>query len=63
MFNMDMMRAGADAFGKIADSIERIATIAYAYAKRDQLPCPDDYCDLVAGHVGEHVGTIEHSLP
>lgn len=64
MFNMDLMRQGADAFGKIAESIEAMRAVAYATAMRDGLRCPGDmspdtvnvYCSRPAGHPGDHVG-------
>lgn len=62
MFNMDMMRQGAEAFGTVAESVERIADVAYAYAKRDQVPCADDLCDMIAGHRGEHTPLIDPGM-
>lgn len=40
MFNPEIMRTGAAAFGKIAEGIDRQTQVAYAYAVREKLPCP-----------------------
>lgn len=55
MFNMDIMRAGAEAFGKIATSIEQIRDVAYAFALREQLECIYPNCGRTAGHNPPHV--------
>lgn len=58
MFNMDAMRAGAEAFGKVAENIEAIRDVAFALAREQGLACP--HCadfgisTPIAGHYGEH---------
>lgn len=58
MFNMESMKAGAEAFGKIAESIEQIRNVHYAVAVRDELQCPvlNEFvrCSKIAGHAGPH---------
>lgn len=61
MFNMDVMKQGAEAFGRIADAIERQANALYAQNIHNAIVCPVKdvgasvrACTYIAGHPGLH---------